>query len=365
MSHLTFGFIGLGLIGGSIAKAVRHHIKDADIIAFDVDLAALQKAKEDGTCNAVYPAITDAFSTCDYIFLCTPVSYNNEYLSQLKFIKKETCILTDAGSVKNSIESTIKELSLEDCFIGGHPMAGSERSGYTASSYGLLENAYYILTPACGITALQLAALQELITKLGAIPIVLSAKEHDHVTSAISHLPHMLAFSLVNLIHDSDDQAGTMKRIAAGGFKDITRIASSSSVMWEQICMENKEELLHMMNSYMEELGKLKNCIQSEDTTQLHRYFEAAKEYRDSFDEVTCGPISRSYYVSVAIPDETGVIATISGLFAAQCINIKNIGIVHNREYEEGALRIEFYDDASLKNAILLLQEKNYHTYTK
>lgn len=365
MEKKTFGFIGLGLIGGSVAKAIRKNIENAEIIAFDSDFNSLYAAQAEGICDAIYTQLTDAFSVCDYIFLCTPVSYNNKYLSLLKNIKRPSCILTDVGSVKCSIEGTIKELALEDCFIGGHPMAGSEHNGYAASSSLLLENAYYILSPGSGVPVEKLAEFHDLIAALGAIPLVLSATEHDHVTSAVSHLPHMIAFSLVNLIQDSDDGKNTMKRIAAGGFKDITRIASSSGVMWQQICEENKTELLSMMDSYLAAFGNLRDKIANEDQEYLHRYFTSAKEYRDSFDEVTNGPISRSYYISVAIPDETGAIASISSLFAQRNISIKNIGIIHNREYEEGALRIEFYDEAALKAAILLLKEQHYHTYTK
>ena len=365
MQNQTFGFIGLGLIGGSVAKALKKYHPDCKILACDKNEDALLLAKEEGICDFTCKEIDDSFYQCDYIFLCTPVSFNNEYLTTVKKYKNPDCIITDVGSVKGPIHETIRNLSLEHCFIGGHPMAGSEHSGYSFSNAGLLENAYYILTPEKKVPQNKVSAFFSLVSSFNAIPLVLDEQYHDYVTAAVSHLPHMLAFSLVNLIKDSDNPDGVMKMIAAGGFKDITRIASSSPVMWQQICSENKQPLLTMMDDYIKALSLLRQKIAEEDTDFLYHYFDSAKDYRDSFNSVINGPIGRSYHVSLYVPDEAGAIAEISGLFAKENISIKNIGILHSREYEEGALRIEFYDEFSLNNACKLLKEKQYHIYTK
>lgn len=365
MEHLTFGFIGLGLIGGSVAKALRFAAKDCKIIAFDKDEQALALAKEEQICDTTCRQLDTTFSACDIFFLCTPVDYNAGYLEQLKAIRKEGSIITDVGSVKNTIHTVVRNLGLENCFIGGHPMAGSEKSGFQASSAGLLENAYYILTPGQNVSAPKVDLLFSIVKKLGAIPIVMSEEKHDLVTAAISHLPHMAAYALVNLIQDSDDMEHTMRMIAAGGFKDITRIAASSPVMWQQICGENKEKLLFFMDSYIKALSDLRDSIEKEKSDFLYDYFANAKEYRSSFDDAISGPISRSYRLAVSIPDEPGIIAKISGMFAMEGINLKNIGIVHNREFEEGAMRIEFYDEFSLKQAINVLEKTEYTIYTK
>ncbi len=364
MQNNTFGFIGLGLIGGSIAKALRLAYPECTIIAYDISGSALQAARED-VVNTVYSGITEAFGTCDIIFLCTPVDYNAGYLKQIMSIKKDTCIITDVGSVKKTIHDVVRDLNLGGCFIGGHPMAGSEHSGYASSRAGLLENAYYILTPGDSVSYTNVERMQQLIKAIGAIPIVMSQEKHDKVTAAISHLPHMAAYALVNLIEQSDDEEETMKMIAAGGFKDITRIASSSAVMWQQICGENKEELVAFMNAYIDTLSSLRDKIAGENTSYLLDYFKDAKDYRDSFDDVISGPIKRSYRVAVSIPDEAGIIAKISGMFAKDGINLKNMGIVHNREFEEGVLRIEFYDEASLKRAVSILRDENYTIFIR
>ncbi len=365
METITFGFIGLGLIGGSVAKALKHANPNCRIIAFDKDHTALSLAKKEHICDVICESVDETFSNCDIFFLCTPVDFNTEYLAHLKNIQKTGSLITDVGSVKKTIHDVVRKLDMEDCFIGGHPMAGSERSGYSASSAGLLENAYYILTPTAFVSQDKIELLSNIIKEAGSIPIIMSEEKHDTVTAAISHLPHMAAYALVNLIHESDDADNTMKMIAAGGFKDITRIASSSPIMWQQICGENKEKLLSFMDHYIAELTSLRAFIQNEKETVLYDYFLTAKDYRDSFNDVISGPISRSYRLTVAIPDETGIIAKLSGMFAKDGINLKNMGIVHNREFEEGVLRIEFYDEYSLKQAISVLEETEYTIYTK
>lgn len=364
MQNNTFGFIGLGLIGGSIAKALRLAYPECTIIAYDKSDSALQAARED-VVNKVYNNVGPAFSDCDIIFLCTPVDFNVGYLEQIKDIKKDSCIISDVGSVKKTIHDVIDKLNLGNCFIGGHPMAGSEHSGYAASRAGLLENAYYILTPGSSVSYADVEKMQNLIKAIGAIPIVMTQEKHDKVTAAISHLPHMAAYALVHLVEQSDDENETMKMIAAGGFKDITRIASSSAVMWQQICGENKEQLLAFMDDYIASLSSLRDEIEQENAPYLLDYFKDAKDYRDSFDDVISGPIKRTYRVAVSIPDEAGIIAKISGMFAKDGINLKNMGIVHNREFEEGVLRIEFYDEASLKRAVSILQDENYTIFIR
>ena len=365
MNSNTFGFIGLGLIGGSLARALRLTFPDCTIIAFDTDKDSLALAKQERICDITCTQLDESFSECDIFFLCTPVDYNTEYLNQIKTLRKASSIISDVGSVKKTIHDVVNHLGLEDCFIGGHPMAGSEHSGFAASKAGLLENAYYILTPGKKISYANVEKFQSLIKAIGSIPIVMTQEKHDKVTAAISHLPHMAAYALVNLIENSDDEDQTMKMIAAGGFKDITRIASSSAIMWQQICGENKEQILSFMDDYINTLHSLRQEVANENKNYLYDYFQNAKDYRDSFDDVISGPIKRTYRVAVSIPDEAGIIARISGMFAKEGINLKNMGIVHNREFEEGVLRIEFYDEASLKHAISILRKENYTIFIK
>ncbi len=365
MSTLTCGFIGLGLIGGSIAKALKAADSSIKIIAYDVNGETLLLAAAEGIADMTVSCIDEHFNACDYIFLCAPVSRNDENLAAVKKVLSPTCILTDAGSVKTTIHEHVAAAGLSDHFIGGHPMAGSERIGYSNSKALLLQNAYYILTPSEEVSFDKLSAYENLVRKMGAIPLLLSHEQHDFVTAGISHLPHLVAASLVNLVKDTDSKEGIMKMIAAGGFKDITRIASSSPVMWQQICLTNGENISKLLSCYIDMLMQTKAALDNQDGNALFKLFDSARTYRDSFINASSGPIKRIYDMTVDIDDKPGALAAIVSLLAKHDISIKNIGITHNREAAEGAMRIEFYEEADVATAKELLEKEGYETKIK
>lgn len=365
MTDLTCGFIGLGLIGGSIARALKEHNHKTTIIAYDINPEILLQAKQDAVVDIIAPAIDDTFSDCDYLFLCAPVQKNDDNLDAVKKILPEKCLLTDVGSVKSTIHEAIACAGLEHCFIGGHPMAGSERTGYINSKAALLENAYYILTPTPSVAEEKILQYRELVTLMGAIPLILDYKKHDYVTAAVSHLPHVIAASLVNLIRDSDSKEGIMKMIAAGGFKDITRIASSQAVMWQQICLTNTDNIVSLLTDYIDSLNRIKADLSGKNGEELYQLFDSARIYRDSFINASSGPIKRSFSFHIDIADKTGALAHIATLLADNDINIKNIGITHNRESEDGVLRIELYDEPSMNRAISLLEKVDYTIHVR
>ena len=365
MTNFTCGFIGLGLIGGSIAKAIHSKFPNASLIAYDTNSSSLELAKSEGVIQTVCFNIDENFADCDYVFLCAPVSHNDENLLTLKKHLSADTILTDVGSVKTGIHEHIAELGLESQFIGGHPMTGSERFGYPNSKASLFENAYYILTPTEEVSQEKILAYRDLVSQIGAIPLILPYKQHDFVTAAISHLPHVIAASLVNLVRDSDSEEGIMKMIAAGGFKDITRIASSSPDMWQQICLTNTENISLLLERYIESLTEFKKELDYANPDTLYRFFDSARIYRESFIDASSGPIKTEYVITVDIADRPGAIAAIASLLSMHDISIKNIGINHNRELAEGALRIEFYDETTTSNAINVLKEHGYPIHVK
>ncbi|MCH5274343.1 MAG: prephenate dehydrogenase [Lachnospiraceae bacterium] len=360
MSELTCGFIGLGLIGGSIARALKEARPHIRIIAYDINEEALALALKEGVADSITSAIDNSFSSCDYLFLCAPVSCNDDNLLAIKEVLSPDCILTDVGSVKTNIHQHIKEAGLSAQFIGGHPMAGSERFGYANSKAMLLQNAYYILTPSPETNPHKLASYENLVSEMGAIPLVLSYEEHDFITAAVSHLPHVIASTLVNLVRISDSPEGTMKQIAAGGFKDITRIASSSPTMWQQICLSNGENIAGLLQRYIDALTRARTAIENKDEAALYELFDTARIYRDSFINSSSGPIKRAYDLTVDIADKPGSMATIVSLLAEHGISIKNIGITHNREAAEGSMHLEFYEEDAMQMTKKLLQEKHY-----
>lgn len=365
MRNLTFGFIGIGLIGGSTAKALRRVFPSCKIIVYNRSAEPRVMALNDGTANIAVAQIDSTFKECDYIFLCTPVEKNVEYLKVLKNIIDDKCIITDVGSVKGNIHEAVRQLDMESNFIGGHPMAGSEKTSYVYANDRLLENAYYAVTPTSSVPADRIEEFTEIVTKIGAIPIRLSYKEHDKVVATISHLPHLIAASLVNLVKDNDSEAEYMKTMAAGGFKDITRIASSSPEMWEQICMTNNINISDMLQKYIDSLNNIKNELSTKNGQAIYNLIAESRDYRDNINEHSNSIINRSFNVYCDIIDESGAIATIATILAANSVSIKNIGIIHNREFEEGVLKISFYDEPSADKAVEQLQKHRYKVFKR
>ncbi len=360
MKTKTIGFVGLGLIGGSIAKAILKIYPNTKILATASRESTVEAAYEEHLIDNNGLLKIHQFGQCDIIFLCSPVKVNCDYLRQLKDIVKPDCIITDVGSVKGDITSVARELKMTNQFIGGHPMTGSELTGLEHSSAQLLENAYYILTADEEMNSETYNEFFSYISSLGAIPIKLTPEEHDEATASISHLPHVIAASLVNLINDTDDERAIKKTIAAGGFKDITRIASSSPTMWQHIFLSNKDAIIDLINKYQQQLGYFKNAIEKSDSDEILRLWTKAKDYRDSLT-IPENIHSCFYELYCDIDDKAGTMVGVLQLLANADISLKNIDIIHNREFEPGVLRIEFYTEDSLNKARTVLTHNNYY----
>ena len=239
-------------------------------------------------------------------------------------------------------------------------MTGSERTRYHNSRASLLENAYYIVAPTDETPKEKTECFQAFVKGIKSIPLVISCPFHDYAVAGISHLPHVVSAGLVNLVKHSDSEDAVMHAIAAGGFKDITRISSSSPVMWEQICMTNGDNIIKLLDSYMEELSKIRDEISEKNHTRVFDFFDSAKNYRDSFDGTSSGAHNLLHLLFVDIEDHPGMLAEVVTLLAVNAISIKNIGITHNREYQEGTLRVEFYSEPDLNEAKDILTTRNY-----
>ena len=360
VSALTIGFIGLGLIGGSIAKSIRKFFPKYRIIAHSHTPATTEQALTDGLIDQICTERDPAFGSCDMIFLCAPVQTNMTYLPFLKKILKPGCILTDVGSVKNEMHEAVRTAGLAGSFIGGHPMTGSEKTGLANAKDYLLENAYYVITPNPESDQAAVDFYVSLVSALGAIPLVLPPGEHDYIVAGVSHLPHILASCLVNTVASLDNEKEQMKLVAAGGFKDITRIASSSPVMWQQICLSNDTQILKVLDTFIQSMQDARSRIAAKNSDGLMDMFTHSRDYRDSLLDTVSGPVARQYVMYVDIYDEPGGIATITTMLAISGINIRNIGIIHNREFEEGVLRIEFDNEQHHLKALEILKNHNY-----
>ncbi len=282
-SRTHFGFIGFGLIGGSIAKGLRAAFPDGELTAYNYyetkPHPKLEQAKRDGVLSKVTVSLED-FSNCDVLFLCAPVLTNVAYLKKLLPVLPGHCIITDVGSVKENIHQEIKKLGLEKQFVGGHPMAGSEKTGYENADVSILNGAYYLLTPTASTLPEYTEWMLCFVRSLGCLTLVLDAKTHDRITAGISHAPHVISAALVGTVAELDTD-GSYKKLAAGGFRDITRISSSSPEMWQNICLTNPDSIVEFLDRFGEKLSQAKEAVAAGDADALTRFFAQAKDYRD------------------------------------------------------------------------------------
>ncbi|MBQ9605319.1 MAG: prephenate dehydrogenase/arogenate dehydrogenase family protein [Firmicutes bacterium] len=350
------GILGFGLIGGSIAKALKGK---ADVVAYSRSEQPLKDGYTDGCISAYSNTSLDVFKGCKYVFLCTPVDMIPDYAQKLVGIVGKDCIFTDVGSTKGEIFHRMNELDGIK-FIAGHPMAGSEKTGYSAASAHLYENAYYIIAPNKNVAQAELDDFTALVRSIGALPLYIEPEHHDFVVAAISHVPHIIASALVNTVRRLDSDK-LMHTVAAGGFKDITRIASSSAEVWSSICFENREEILKVTDSFVEVLQNYRNDIENSDYNGLFSRFENAKNYRDSFAPKRSTDNYHSLLVDVE--DVPGIIASIATLLSENGISIKNIGIINSREYADGVLQIVFSSGEYLEKSAALLEDAGYKLY--
>lgn len=278
---MKIGFVGLGLIGGSIAKAIREVHGDYTIVAYDIYGKLLDNALTDGTINKACYEIDENFDNCDYIFLCAPVTSNEENLKLIIDKCTDKTILTDVGSTKGNIHRALENIGFDGIFIGGHPMAGSEKYGYDNADSKIIKGAYYVLTPGKNASEKNISDYEDLVKSIGCKPTVMDMELHDKATGVISHIPHVISASLVHFLIEHDNDKQTMKTLAAGGFRDVTRTASSSVKMWEDICLANNDVICELLDDYIKQLERIRNTMASKDKAEIAKFFSEAKEYRD------------------------------------------------------------------------------------
>ncbi len=358
--------IGLGLIGGSIALSIKQKNPSIHIIGFDINVEQANLARRIGAIDEVSTELFPDLSTIDMIFLSTPVQQTINIIEELKSqnLKKDV-IVTDVGSTKVKIvECANKHLNGKIKFIGGHPMAGSHKSGILAAKPHLFENAFYILTPSKYVTPLDVQSLKDVLGETKANFIEMTPEEHDEVTGVISHFPHIVAASLVYQAKNHEEEFPLVKRLAAGGFRDITRIASSNPSMWRDILLHNKGPLLHLFDEWILEMERIKDLVAKEEAENLFTYFQQAKQYRDGLPEKQKGAIPSFYDLYVDVPDYPGIISEITGYLAKEEISLTNIRIIETREEIYGVLVLSFQTEKDRELAIKCINKySSYETF--
>ncbi|MET1118504.1 prephenate dehydrogenase [Priestia megaterium] len=275
--------IGVGLIGGSLALAMKKH-RHVTVVGADINTNEVQVANQLGIVDYVAEDIKTEAAQADYIVLATPVEYTTAWIHDLSTWKlKETVIVTDVGSTKGEIMKAAEALNKKRIsFIGGHPMAGSHTSGAVNARADLFCSARYILTPFENEQKEKIHALMHLLEPTGAQFVPLDAATHDQITGVVSHLPHVIATSLVRQVKGYSAQNHLVTEMEAGGFRDITRIASSNPHMWRDILKQNRSMLLTLLDDWMKEMEQVKLLVEKGDGHELFDYFSDAKEFRDS-----------------------------------------------------------------------------------
>jgi len=354
---------GLGTIGGSIAKAIG--LSDQNyIIGYDLNKEDLKYAKEHGIIHEFYTDFKEAVKDADFIILAAPISANIQLMKELSSIEfSKDIIVTDTASVKGSILKAAKKLTNDKItFIGGHPMAGTHKKGVQAARTRMFENAIYVLTPTKESSDDQVEALKDVLKHTNSQFIVLKPDEHDEMTGVVSHFPHLIAASLVHQAKHWGEKHSFLPQLAAGGFRDITRIASSNPKMWQDIFYHNGDKMSQLLKEWIQEMEHLKELVDNNEKENMISYLEKAKMYRDGLPAREKGAIPAFYDLYVDIKDQPGSLAIVVLLLANNQISIKNIEILEIREGISGSLRLSFYSQDAQQKSAALLNEHGYDT---
>ncbi len=277
-SLLKVGIYGLGLIGGSLAKALRKSGEGITLYGYDRRKRRVKMALDEKVISKVLSG--SEVAEMDVIFLAIPVLESLDAAQKLIEKMKKGSILTDCGSVKQSLCREMEGCSGDPWFVGGHPIAGTEKSGYENSFPELFKERVVFITPFERTPRDKVETVRSLWKKTGARVLKVDAKYHDHVFAFVSHLPHAVAYSLVHAVATFDSRLPL--GYSAGGFKDFTRIASSNPVMWTDIMVENRDEILRALTHYRKSFTLLEDLIRKGDVEGMKEYFRLSKKKRDS-----------------------------------------------------------------------------------
>ena len=355
----TLAIVGVGLIGGSLGLAFKRLGLGQKILGISRE-ETLREAQALGVVDGGvgYERLKAGVEQADLVVLCTPISRILDLLPEVMAAVPEGCLVTDVGSTKRAIVARAEALRRDGVhFIGGHPMAGSERSGVSAADPFLFQNAIYVLTPASGTPAPVCEGLVDLVRRLGARPMQMEAVVHDRVAAAVSHLPQMMATTLVSMVGRLSETEGLPLQMAAGGFRDMTRIASSPFEMWRDICRTNAAPIQEMIDLYQDALNRLRGRVDGDGPGDDFAY---ANRIRNGIPKDSKGFLHPLYEILLEVEDRPGVIARMAGLLAEDGVNIEDIEVLKVREGEGGTIRMGFGKREAAIQAVTILEGAGY-----
>lgn len=360
----TIYIAGLGLIGASMALGIKRDHPDYEILGYNRSQASRDIALERGMIDRATDDFASFAPLADIIILTLPIQQTLAFIEKLASLDlKEGVIISDAGSTKSAIVATADKCFADKPvrFVGAHPMAGSHKTGAASADVNLFENAYYIFTPSSLTTQDTLEEMKGLLSGLHARFIEIDATEHDRVTSQISHFPHILASGLMEQTASYAEEHEMARRFAAGGFRDMTRIAESEPGMWTSILLSNRETIIERIEDFKGRLDEIEQAISKGDENQIWNFFNQAREQRQAMEIHKRGGVDSSYDLYVDVPDEEDVILRILELLRGT--SLVNIHInEENREDVHGILQISFKNAQDLKHAERVITENTNYT---
>lgn len=350
--------IGVGLIGGSLGMALLQGRIAQEVVGYDRERKVLEKALEVGAINRLATTSQEAVQGAELVILAVPVGVLPSVAKEIAPYLCPQAIVTDTGSTKTKVIHELEAIFPSSItYIGGHPMTGSERAGINAADRYLLENAIYILTPTSRTPEAPLTRLKGILTALGARVICLSPEKHDWVVGVVSHLPHFLAVSLMHVVAKYSLEHQELLMLAAGGFRDTTRIASGHPVMWRDIYLSNSQVLLDILKGWEQEIKRLAELVREHNEEGLLEALEQARKWRSQIPIHQKGLLPPLHEIIITVPDRPGVIGFVGQVLGREGINISDIEILRVREGEGGSIRLGFINSSLAEQALQVLQQ--------
>jgi prephenate dehydrogenase len=350
--------IGVGLIGGSLALAIKHRFPIIHIIGVDKP-QILKRALKRNVIDIAERSVERAVHSADLVIIAAPVFAIAKLLPIVAKNIAPHAIVTDTGSVKQTIVKQAQKLFPSGNFIGGHPMAGSEFSSIDAAHPLLFQNAIYILTPTRMTNIKSLRAIAKFFTSLDARIFTIDPGTHDSVVAAVSHLPQLAAVALMNTVGKRHPDSPAHLSLAAGGFRDMTRIASSRFLMWKDILSANRKEIGKALRLFINQLETMAEVVDS-NPSHLSKEFKTSRNLRLHIPQSMKGFMSPLVDLSVFVEDKPGELARLTLSLAKKKINIKDIELLKVREGRGGTFRLSFENHNVSNEAARILQRAGF-----
>ncbi len=356
-SHVAI--IGVGVIGGSLGLAVKKRFRSVTIVGFD-RRDVLKKALRKGAIDRAATSLRTAVDKADLVLLAMPVSEILKSLPRVAKYSLPDALVSDVGSIKENIVRRARGLFPRGNFVGGHPMAGVELSGVEAAHQLLFENAVYVLTPMQGKATPAVRRLASFLEELGARVVLLDSKTHDEVASVVSHLPQLTAVALTNVAGARHVSGRRHLRLAAGGFRDLTRIASSKPEIWADILTQNRDQVDASLRLMIRELSAYRRRLARSKEFPLGAEFNSARRIRSNIPKTMKGFLRQLDELYVFVRDRPGMIAKMTSSLARAKINIKDIELMKVREGRGGTFRLAFESKEMSARARVVLSRSGF-----